>query len=84
VILGSSGIDPSPEIVALVHDTLGPQSLEGINGDNNANPDDPSFSCGSSSCDYQFRTEHLEVGDYVISIQMPDTRVFQAGFTLRP
>jgi len=84
VTLGSSGIDPSPEIVALVHDTLGPQSLEGINGDNNANPDDPFFSCGSSSCDYQFRTEHLEVGDYVISIQMPDTRVFQAGFTLRP
>ena len=70
--------------MALAHDTLGPQSLEGINGDNNANPDDPSFSCGSSSCDYQFRTEHLEVGDYVMSIQMPDTRVFQAGFTLRP
>jgi len=84
VILGSSGIDPNPEIVALVHDTLGPQSLLGINGDNNANPDDPFFSCGSSSCDYQFRTEQLEPGDYVISIQMPDTRVFQAGFTLRP
>lgn len=83
-ILSGDQIDPTPEVVGLVHGTLGPQSLDGINGDNNANPDDPFFHCGTNGCEYQFRTEQLVAGDYVISIRMPDTRVFQAGFTLKP
>jgi hypothetical protein len=83
-ILDPSEIDPAPEIVALIHDTLGPQPLEGINGDNGANPDDPFFLCGTSRCEYQLRTKQLPIGTYVISIAMPDTRVFQAGFTLVP
>jgi hypothetical protein len=67
-----------------VHTVLGPQSLLGINGDNNANPDSPIFSCSLSSCDFQFRTDQLPVGTYIIGIQMPDTRVFRAGFTISP
>ncbi len=84
MVLGDEQVDPNPEIVALVHESLGPQSLLGINGQNNANPDDPRLSCSSSGCDYQFRTEGLPVGTYVISIQMPDLRVFDAGFTIDP
>jgi hypothetical protein len=67
-----------------VNTILGPQSLLGINGDNNANPDSPIFSCSLSSCDFQFRTDQLPVGTYIIGIQMPDTRVFRAGFTISP
>jgi len=82
--LDDESINPNPQIVTLVHETLGPQSLIGINGDNNANPDDPGFSCGSTTCDYQFRTEDLPVGTYVIGIKLPDSRIFEAGFTIRP
>jgi len=83
-IIGSEGIDPNPEIVSLVHETLGPQPLVNINGDNGANPNDPLFGCGSSRCEYQLRTRDLPIGVYVISVRMPDSRVFQAGFTIRP
>ena len=84
LVLTDATLEPNPQVVALVHETLGPQSLIGINGDNNANPDDPRFSCGSTACDYQFRTANLPLGRYIISVQMPDTRVFQAGFTINP
>lgn len=84
VTLTGAEINPSPQIVSLEHTTLGPQSLLGINGDNNANPDNPAFSCSSSSCDFQFRTEQLPSGTYIIGVRMPDTRVFRAGFTIRP
>jgi hypothetical protein len=84
VTLSGAAINPSPQVVSLEHTVLGPQSLLGINGDNNANPDNPMFSCSSTSCDFQFRTEELPVGTYIIGIQMPDTRVFKAGFTIRP
>ncbi|TDI13767.1 MAG: hypothetical protein E2P04_02620 [Acidobacteria bacterium] len=82
--LGDAQIDPHPQIVGLVHESLGPQSLQEINGRNNANPDDPLFSCSDTLCDYQFRTEKLPSGTYVISIQLPDSRVFDAGFTIGP
>jgi hypothetical protein len=84
LILSGNQINPRPQIVSLVHTVLGPQSLLGINGDNNANPDSPIFSCSLSSCDFQFRTDQLPVGTYIIGIQMPDTRVFRAGFTISP
>ena len=84
VILTANQINPRPQVVSLEHTVLGPQSLLGINGDNNANPDNPMFSCSSTSCDFQFRTEQLPVGTYIIGIQMPDTRVFRAGFTISP
>ena len=84
VILTGDHINPRPQVVSLEHTVLGPQSLLGINGDNNANPDNPLFSCSSTSCDFQFRTEQLPAGTYVIGIQMPDTRVFRAGFTISP
>jgi len=83
-ILDSDDIDPAPRIVALAHETLGPQPLESINGDNGANPGDPFFNCGGNRCEYELRTRELPVGAYVISVLMPDSRVFQAGFTLRP
>jgi len=83
-VLTDAQINPNPEIVALVHETLGPQSLLGINGDNNANPDNPLFSCTSTGCDYQFRTANLPLGRYIISVRMPDSRIFQAGFTISP
>ena len=83
-VLGPEDIDPFPEIVSLVHDTLGPQALEGINGSNGANPGDPFFNCGGNRCEYELRTKQLPTGTYVISFAMPDTRVFQAGFTLVP
>lgn len=84
LVLGDAQIDPHPQIVAVVHETLGPQSLQGINGHSNANPDDPRFSCNDTLCDYQFRTEQLPLGTYVVSIRMPDSRVFDAGFTISP
>ena len=84
LILADADIEPNPQIVALEHETLGPQSLLGINGDNSANPDDPRLSCSGTGCDYQFRTETLPLGRFIISVQMPDTRVFQAGFTVNP
>lgn len=84
VTLSGDQINPKPQIVSLEHTTLGSQSLLGINGDNNANPDNPAFSCSSSTCDFQFRTEHLPVGTYIIGVQLPDTRVFRAGFTISP
>jgi hypothetical protein len=83
-VLRDAEITPNPVIVSLVHSTLGPQPLTGINGQNNANPDDPGFSCTDTGCDYQFRTEVLPVGTYVIGIKMPDSRVFKAGFTISP
>jgi hypothetical protein len=84
VMLSEAGINPRPQIVSVEHTTLGPQSLLGINGDNNANPDNPLFSCSSTSCDFQFRTEQLPVGTYIIGVRMPDTRVFRAGLTVSP
>jgi len=83
-ILRPEDIDPFPEILSLIHETLGPQPLEGINGSNGANPSDPFFNCGGNRCEYELRTKQLPVGTYAISIAMPDTRVFQAGFTLVP
>jgi hypothetical protein len=82
--LGDADLNPNPRIVALEHDTLGPLSLTGINGDNGANPDDPEFSCSTNNCDYQFRTEDLPAGPIIISVEMPDGRVYAAGLTLRP
>jgi hypothetical protein len=84
VPLSGATINPRPQIVSLDHLLLGPQSLLGINGDNNANPDNPLFSCASTgtTCDFQFRTDQLPSGTYVIGVKMPDTRVFRAGFTI--
>ena len=82
--LGLVGVDPAPQIIAVVHATLGPQSLANINGANGANPNDPAFQCSTNGCEFQLRTRDLPIGVYVISVRMPDTRVFQAGFTLRP
>ena len=86
LVLGDENIDPNPQIVALVHGTLGPQPLENINGHDQANPNDPLFSCNAgaaAACDYQLRTDNLPIGTYVISVRMPDARVFQAGFELK-
>jgi hypothetical protein len=82
--LSGADITTSPEIVALVHETLGPQSLETINADNNANPANPFFVCGASRCEFELRTDGIPPGVYVISLLMPDSRVFQAGFTISP
>jgi hypothetical protein len=86
VLLPGATINPRPQIVSLDHTVLGPQSLLGINGDNNANPDSPIFSCASTgtTCDFQFRTDQLPIGTYIIGVKMPDTRVFRAGFTIGP
>jgi hypothetical protein len=84
MVLGDAQIDPHPQLFALVHETLGPQSLLGANGDNNANPDDPGFSCNDSFCDYQFRTDLYPIGNYVVSIQMPNSIVLDACFTIGP
>lgn len=82
--LTGAQINPKPQIVAIDHETLGPQSLVGINGDNSANPNDPRFTCGTSRCEYQFRTNPLPIGNLVISVRMPDSRIFQAGFKISP
>jgi hypothetical protein len=82
-ILGPANLKASPEIVALTEATLGPQSLAGINDGSNANPDDPFFSCGSTGCEFQLRTEQLPPGTYTLGIRMPDSRVFEGAFVLR-
>jgi hypothetical protein len=84
LILSDTQINPKPRIVSLDNTVLGPMSLLGINGDNNANPDNPAFSCSSSACDFEFRTAQLPVGTYIIGVQMPDTRIFRAGLTVSP
>jgi hypothetical protein len=80
--LDPENIDPTPEIVSIVHETLGAQPLESINADNNSNPNDPFFACGESRCEFGLRTVDLPLGTYVIGIRMADSRVFVAGFTL--
>ena len=82
--LGPADLAFTPEIVEIRHATLGPIPLSDINAANNANPSDPFFVCGASRCEFQLRTRSLPVGDHVISIKMPDSRVFQAGFTVTP
>jgi hypothetical protein len=82
--LTGADIATPPEIVALMHETLGPQQLEIINADDNANPANPFFVCGSSRCEFELRTDGIPPGVYVIGLLMPDSRVFQAGFTLSP
>jgi hypothetical protein len=84
VTLNEAAIDPKPQIVELVHDTLGPQPLMNINADNNSNPDDPFFDCSTNRCEFGLRTEMLPDGTYVITIQLADSRVFQGGFTIVP
>jgi len=89
LVLGDEHIDPKPEIVAIIHETLGPQPLENINGHDQANPNDPLFRCDAggvptAACQYQLRTEQLPIGTYVLGIRMPDARVFQAGFIIKP
>jgi len=125
LLLGEDDIEPNPEIIALVHETLGPQSLDLIKGHHPwDNPQHPFFRCdvfgfdfrfdddlslptpgiesrGPSvgtalsgegtglfrdplpECEYALHTRQLPKGNYVISIRMPDGRVFQAGFKLR-
>jgi hypothetical protein len=83
-LLTDAEIEPNPQISSITHAILGPQPLTGINGDNMANPDDPSFSCTETGCDYQFRTEQLPPGTYVVGVKMPDSRIFRAGFTIKP
>jgi hypothetical protein len=76
-------MDPPPEIVGLENLTTGASvPLVNINGGDNANPDDPLFVCGSSRCEYELRTRDLDIGDHVIFVRMPDSRVYQAGFTI--
>jgi hypothetical protein len=82
--LGPADLAFTPEIVELRHATLGPVPLTDINAGNNANPSDPFFVCGASRCEFQLRTRSLPVGEIVISVKMPDSRVFQAGFTVTP
>ncbi len=107
-VLGPDGIEPNPEVVALVHATLGPQPLVHINGARDADPDDLFFDCGkrrgdhhhedmqdaaddegveasrTNQCEFKLRAKDLPVGAYVVSVRMPDSRVFQAGLTIRP
>ena len=76
-------MDPLPEIVGLENRTTGMTvPLININGGDNANPDDPFFVCGSSRCEYELRTRGLEIGDHIITIRMPDSRSYHAGFTI--
>ncbi len=82
VTLGPDDIDPKPQIVSIVHETLGAQPLESINANNNANPNDPFFECGENRCEFGLRTVDLPLGTYVIGIQMADLKVFEAGLTL--
>jgi hypothetical protein len=90
-LLVDADIDPNPVIVSLVLCQDGPactaqvpQTLEGINGDNNANPDDPLFNCTDAGCNYKYRTAAKPSGTFVVAIQMPDGRVFEVGFTVSP
>ena len=73
--LGLSGLSPSFDSY---------QTVAGINADNNANPDDPFFSCGTNRCEFGLRTAGLPVGTVTVFIRMPDSRVFQAAVTLVP
>ena len=82
--LNADDLETFPEIVDLTHETLGSMPLININADNNSNPNDPQFVCGSNRCEFGLRTESLAPGDWTISVEMPDTRVFEAGITVVP
>jgi hypothetical protein len=80
-VLQPENLDLTPQIVGIVHETLGDLPLDAINADNNANPSDPFFSCGTNRCEFGLRTSGLPVGTVVIKIRMPDSRVFHAALT---
>lgn len=82
--LRGSDIEKTPEIVRIVEQTAGEIPLININANSNSNPNDPFFECGASRCEFGLRTNHLAPGSYIISIEMPDTRVFRAGLRLDP
>ena len=95
LFLNDAQIDPNPEVVSIVHQTLGPHPLSLIGGTDDTNPLHPFFRCDVSEldsllgttvphCQYTVRTKKLPLGNYVISVRMPDGRVFQAGFAIRP
>jgi hypothetical protein len=77
-------LDPTPEVIAIEHETLGPQPLDTINGGAAADPADPFFVCDSIQCAFQLNPDGLAVGVHVISIRMPDSRIYRAGFTIGP
>lgn len=84
VLLNRDALVPEPQIVAIVNTVTGPIQLVDINAGNNANPNDPFFDCGSQRCEFNLFTDNLVPGDYVIRVAMPDTRVYEAGITIRP
>jgi hypothetical protein len=85
---GSHTLQPAemeltPQIVRLVHDTLGDLPLADIK-DSNSNPDDPFFDCGTNRCEFGLRTVGFPAGTITVSVRMPDSRVFHASITLVP
>jgi hypothetical protein len=81
--LDPDDIELTPQIVRIVHDTLGDLSLANIK-DSNSNPDDPFFDCGTSRCEFGLRTSGFPVGTITVSVRMPDSRIFHASVTLVP
>jgi len=80
-ILDPADIELPPRIISIVHDTLGDVPLSLINANNNDNPNDPLFDCGNNRCEFGLRTADLPPGTIVVSIKMPDSRVFHAAMT---
>jgi len=82
---GSSTLRPddiavAPEIVSIRHTVLGELPLTDIKA-TSSNPDDPFFDCGTNRCEFGLRTIGFPVGTIVISIRMPDSRVFHVAVT---
>ena len=75
-------IDPKPRIISIVHDTLGPLPLALINVDFGPFPISPFFHCGELQCEFNMNSRNLPAGTYVVGVEMADSRVFEAGFTL--
>jgi hypothetical protein len=76
-------MDLPPQIVGLVHGTLGALPLTDIK-DSNSNPDDPFFDCGNNFCEFGLRTSGFPIGQVTVEIRMPDSRVFHAAVMLVP
>ena len=69
-----------PEIISIRHEVVGELPLTNIK-DTNSNPDNPFFDCGSNRCEFGLRTIGFPIGTIVISVRMPDSRVFHAALT---
>jgi len=76
-IIPETAIDPPPELVAI-------ESFDGGTAPPlSAVTSDPFFVCDPNLCKLELKTTPFARGRYVVGIEMPDGKIYRAGFELR-